>query len=334
MVDIVKADDLLFDSVIQLLPDNVWNSPDYSVGCYEYYKQRPVDEGCKVTDCSFLIMESGPSILFRGAAVECGDKTNLIFAEVPCAAFEFKCNFDKKIKGAFKREVESLLEKIDGSVWCRDFLINGELSTLSLVLLSKGASAEPVFSQVIDITASEAMLKSKIRKSYKSLINWGQRELKPYVLNGDHVTWEHMDEFRRLHVREAGRQTRSNESWHKQFELVKMNKAFLVFGEIDNQLVSAGLFTYSKTNCYYQVSASRRDLFHKPLFHSLMWTAIMHAKECGCVWFEVGGQLFSDRSDNKLISKKELGISDFKAGFGGRTRVFLDISMDKGGNKI
>ena len=30
----------------------------------------------------------------------------------------------------------------------------------------------------------------------------------------------------------------------------------------------------------------------------------------------------------QMPTKKELGISDFKAGFGGRTRMFLDLKLD------
>ena len=87
-------------------------------------------------------------------------------------------------------------------------------------------------------------------------------------------------------------------------------------------------FTHSKTNCYYQVSASRRDLFDKPMFHALMWTAILHAKKLGCRWFETGEQFFQNQPADRPPTQKELGISEFKAGFGGQTRMFLDIRLE------
>ena len=110
--------------------------------------------------------------------------------------------------------------------------------------------------------------------------------------------------------------------------MVQAGEAFVVLGEWKDNLVSAGFFLVSKTNCYYGSSASRRDLFEKPLFHALMWTAILHAKNLGCHWFEVGEQLFPNHPINKLPTKKELGISEFKAGFGGMTRMFLDLKLD------
>ena len=141
-----------------------------------------------------------------------------------------------------------------------------------------------------------------------------------------------MIEFRQLHIRESGRETRSKESWRRHLEMVQAGEAFVVFGHIDNNLVSAGLFTHSQANCYYQVSASRRDMFEKPLFHSLMWTAILHAKYLGCRWFEVGEQLYPNHPTDKPPTAKELGISEFKAGFGGKTQMFLDLRVDKYGS--
>ena len=136
-----------------------------------------------------------------------------------------------------------------------------------------------------------------------------------------------MDAFRQLHIREAGRETRSKESWKKQLEMVKAEEAFVVMGFLEEQLVTAGFFSHSKTNCYYASSASRRDLFDKPLFHSLMWMGILHAKKKGCLWFEVGEQIYPNYPKEPPHSNKALGISKFKAGFGGRTRMSLDLKL-------
>jgi hypothetical protein len=64
-----------------------------------------------------------------------------------------------------------------------------------------------------------------------------------------------------------------------------------------------------------------------------MWTAISHVKELGCKWFEVGEQLYPNHPSEKPPTKKELGISEFKAGFGGMTRMFLDLKLDCSGGK-
>jgi len=165
--------------------------------------------------------------------------------------------------------------------------------------------------------------------------------MQPQILDSSNVTLGSIEDFRKLHTHEAGRETRSKESWRRQFEMVQAGEAFVVLAQLNNELVSAGFFMHSKTNCYYGVSASRRDMFEKPMFHSLMWSAILHAKTLGCRWFEMGWQLFLNQAylpsyltfADKPPSKKELGISEFKAGFGGETRMFLDLTLDCTGKK-
>ena len=329
MINIIKSEELLFDDVIKLIPKDIWNSPDYSDRCYDYYAQRPTDEGGTVRDCSFLISnEEEPLILFRGAISQFEGRTNLEFSGVPCAVFEFKRNWTGKTKKIFHNECNQIFEKINGTIWYRDFLIRGAISPLTTLLLKSGAKATPRLSQIIDLTEDKALLWKQIRKSYSSLINNGLRDMDPEIMDSKTITWQKMQEFRNLHIRESGRETRSEESWKRQFEMVKADEVFVIFGTFKNKLVTAGLFSYNKTNCLYWVSTSRRDLFNKPLFHAIMWTAILHAKELGCKWFEVGEQYFPNHPAETLPTKKELGISDFKAGFGSETRMFLDLKLD------
>jgi len=160
------------------------------------------------------------------------------------------------------------------------------------------------------------------------LINNGLKDLDPCIVTKKNVTWEYLLQFRKLHVHVSGRETRSLESWRRQFESVQNDEAFIIFGELDGEIITAGYFSYSNANCIYGSSASRRDLFHKPLFHAIMWTAILHAKKNGCLWFEVGEQYFQNHPIDKPPTKKEIGISDFKAGFGGDTKIYLDVTLN------
>jgi len=153
------------------------------------------------------------------------------------------------------------------------------------------------------------------------------RELKPIVVDKENVKWEDIDTLRQLHIKEAGRETRSEASWRLQYQMVRAGEAFVVIGNLQNQPVSAGLYLVNRTNCNYWVSASRRDLFQKPLFHALMWTAILHAKALGCRWFEMGQEVHPSFTMERAPTQKELDISRFKTGFGGETRVYLDLEL-------
>lgn len=307
-----------------------WLWPHYSASARKYNHEMFKERG-RIWDASFLMLwESRPVIALLGVVTE-DDSTS----DVPCISFEDRENLTTKAAKTFLKEFDRITAQLNGRLWYRDFLINGELSIVSRYLLAKGAKPVPRFSQVIDLGNDEARIKSQIRKSYGSLINWGLRELQQQVCDSTNLTWDQMNAFRQLHIREAGRETRSENSWRRQLEMIQAGEAFVVLGHFNEEMVSAGFFSMSRTNCYYQVSASRRDLFEKPLFHSLMWTAILHAKQLGCRWFEVGEQLYPNHPWDPPPSKKELGISEFKAGFGGQTRIFLDLKLDySGGGQV
>jgi len=328
---ILNAQDPSFwDFINKIGHETGWQSPIHTESNLKYYYQLCVDRGDKIIDHSFILCsENEPLIAFLGATVKEKSRINLLAYEVPCIVLENKAKITKKAVKLFLKKFDQITRDINGSICFRDFLINGELTSLSRYLLNKGAQADPLFSQIYDLKRDKLPIKSNIRKSYKSLINWGIRELQPTVFDSTNITWELMDVFRQLHIRESDKETRSVDSWQRQFEMVKKGEAFAVFGFYDDKIVSAGLFAHSKTNCFYGVSASRRELFEKPMFHALLWTAILHAKKLDCRWFEFGGQLFPNHPNDKPPTKKELGISRFKAGFGGGTKIFLDIKLNK-----
>ena len=325
---ITNLEKSFYENVNRLLESQHWQSSMHTQSALRYYQERPLNEGKKVEERSFiLIWENEPVIAFRGATVETNGTIDLLAYEAPSISFENKVKLTTTAAKTFLKEFDRIMKKVNGDIWYRDFLMNGELSILSRHLLRKGAKLIPVLSQVIDLSQDKATLKQQIRKSYNSLINWGLRELNPKIFDSLNITWGKIDAFRQLHIREAGRETRSKKSWQRQLEMVKAGEAFVVMGFLEEQLVTAGFFLHSKTNCYYGSSASRRDMFNKPLFHSLMWTGILHAKKIGCCWFEVGEQIYPNYPQEPLHSNKELGISEFKAGFGGKTRILLDFKL-------
>jgi hypothetical protein len=103
----------------------------------------------------------------------------------------------------------------------------------------------------------------------------------------------------------------------------------MVDGSYGGELVTAALFLHTPRHCYYGVSASDREYFDKPISHAVIWTAMLHARSLGCERFETGEQLFPRQGAGQRGSK-ELHISDFKHGFGGRTVVRLDVLWRRG----
>ena len=298
----------------------------YSESSINFRRQSHIDRKCICTNESFTIFVDNIPVIFFSCMRTSENKTIGLnaFGGRPCIAIQNEKLITIKMEKLFVKEVSVLIENTQGTIHHRDFLINGNLSTLSIYLLKMGADSRQIYTQVIDLNKEESEIKRGIRKSYSSLINWGLRELNVKIYTKKDVSWEVVNEYRKLHILESGKETRTEDSWRRQFTMIESGDAFLVTGGLNGSIISAGFFPCSLDSCYYGASASNRDLFDKPIFHALLWVAILHAKSIGCKWFEVGEQLYPSISQP---STKELGISQFKAGFGGTTKAFMDIEL-------
>ena len=85
-----------------------------------------------------------------------------------------------------------------------------------------------------------------------------------------------------MHLEEAGRQTRSDESWDIQRNQILNDEAFLVTVRDEKDLVGGGFFTHTRDIGMYSVGAYKRNLFDKPIGHAVQMTAIEKLKEIGC----------------------------------------------------
>ncbi|MBW1716352.1 MAG: hypothetical protein JRJ77_11120 [Deltaproteobacteria bacterium] len=228
-----------------------------------------------------------------------------------------------------KDEVERIMQTHSvTSLVYQDFLYRGRLSFLGRYLLSTGAQAAPYFTQIIDLSLSESDLYRQIRKSYKSLINWGMKNLVLLVKDMTNIAPQDIEDFRLLHFHAAGRKTRSQRTWDLQYEMIRHKEAFVIEGKLEGELVTAALFPYSTRYCFYGVSASKRELFSNPLSHAVIWRAMLYAKEQGCNFFELPEQHYP-KQGTPVPTEKELSISTFKHGFGGETRVRLNMTWER-----
>jgi hypothetical protein len=317
----------------ELFKNSDFQHPLYQPCNIAYYKAASLGVGFE--DCSFAVEEGGKPVLGVLAAINVtasGLREFCAYGIMPLFYIEDLRFGADKLSGAynlFKSELDDILQnRAVDRVFYQDFLSAGKISFVGKYLLNHGASATPFFTQIIDLSDSELKLGQQVRKSYKSLINWGQKNLSLRILNYKTIVPQDMENFRQLHMHAAGRETRPRRTWDLQYEMVVRNEAFAILGELEGELVTAALFPYSSRYCYYGVSASKRELFSKPLSHAVIWRAILHAKKEGCRYFELGMQCYPRQGDS-FCSKKELNISIFKHGFGGQTYVRLNIVWEK-----
>lgn len=310
------------EELLCLTKEQYYQCNAYSKASLNYRKNIALDNGFSCLNGSYVIcIDDNPVIALIGIKIEKDGVVNFnAYLGRPCLVVINHYKLSAKVRKLFFDEFNSLIESINGFFHYREPLVNGSVSVVAKHLLSIGGKVSQFYTQVIDLEIEELELKRSIRKSFKSLINWGFRELNFVIKTSKDINFEDIQLFRELHYIESGKRTRSEESWKKQYDMIKNDNAFLVSGFFNSEIVAVGFFVLSGNSCYYGASASRRDLFQKPLFHSIMWTAIMHAKKINCRWFETGEQVYQGE-------KKVLDIGLFKSGFGGDTKLFLDINL-------
>jgi len=299
-------------------------SSKYSRETTNYFEKMYIHDKTLFRDLSFILnFDDKPLAAFIGNLIT---KDNNIFIknfEIPSLFIESKTGLTLKQKKKYYFYIDEIL-KIPCNF--REFSgidNSGKISYgIDYLLNKKLKITKNNYTRKIDLNDSEQFIKSNIRKCYHSLINWGLRELDLKVLDSSNIQKEDVMNLRDLHIREAGRITRSKESWIAQYEQIKTSPSFMVSGFLNNELVTSGIFVCNQNYCFYGVSASRRDLFNKPLFHAPMWKAIIYAKAKGIKIFETGFDYFETNTSNRP-SDKESNIAYFKSGFGGR--LFKEI---------
>ena len=194
-----------------------------------------------------------------------------------------------------------------------------ELTGFERVLLASGASASLDYWAETNLALPEEQLWTSLRKSYRSLINVGQRELSIEVVDEATPDRERFEEFRTLHREVAGRVTRPSESWDIMHELLTEGRAQLVLARLGGRTV-AGTFLMRFGNiAVYASGAYVRDLGKFPVSHWPLY-ASMHAAKRSGVERLVLGQAFLE--DDSHATPKERSIGAFKTGFASEIRAY------------
>lgn len=167
-----------------------------------------------------------------------------------------------------------------------------------------------VFENSIDLTKSEDDIFMCLRKSYKSLINWGKRNLELHIYDQTNMTDDIMCQFEDFHIQVSKRRTRSHESWMLQTESIKEGLGYIVFCNYEGKLVSATLILNGESECYYGVCVNDRELMAQnlPIGHYGLYKSILIAKEKGLKKFNFGD--VSNNADSKINA-----IVKYKRGF-------------------
>jgi hypothetical protein len=184
----------------------------------------------------------------------------------------------------------------------------GPLATL---LVDRGAEGIIQASAMADLTLSPEALRADIRDSYRSLTNWGSRNLTLAFVNAANPDRALFDLFPDFHARIAGGRRRSEEYWQVYWQEITAGRAEMSLGFLEDGTLAAGsIVVWAGGTAYYASGVYDRDKFDKPLGHWPLWNTILRAREMGLARFDLGEIPASGKADDKEIS-----IAFFKRGF-------------------
>lgn len=255
----------------------------------------------------------------------CGDEVL-----APLLASDLSPDQTKKITRACIEHADKICCENSIDLWnCHEqfFSRNDGVSTWHDELMRAGAKSSVSYVLYADLSLSERDYRKRLRKSYRSLINSAPKHFDAKVLDinkcGAAVLWE---EFKTLHTKVAGRQTRSSSSWNLLYEMLHKKQADLIYiKDINNNLIGCSFFNHTANEVSYSVAAYERSLFDKPIGHAIQFKLIKLMRAKGRSWYRLGTMQYP--SADGAVSAKEQGISKFKSGFA--TNVFAEFKFVK-----
>ena len=175
---------------------------------------------------------------------------------------------------------------------------------------SRGATASVHPVAEVDLTAGPTAWRKSLRKSSRSLINWGKRTLLIHYVNKDFADRSTFDRYHAFHTVVAGRSTRSTASWDLMYDWIVGGRGELVLASLEDQLVAGSMFLDGTEISAYASAAYDRARFDKPLAHYPIWLSIEHAAARGMKTLDLGPAPLQG-----TVPEKEYQIGYFKRGF-------------------
>jgi hypothetical protein len=288
----------------QFFKERVLQSYQYSGLSIDYYQEY---FGSEYQNHSIIVVnDKGDALL---VAYAYSKNQTLTHFEAPVTIIETNWDAQSEKQLAYRTFNLKLNEHLVKHAFNRILFYDNPF--LTAAYYSKIEKTQTEFASYIDLSLSEAELKSNIRKSYKSLVNWGEKNLRIELIDQDNADYEKFILFRDFHIRTAGRKTRSERSWDLQFESIKNQEAYLVLAFFEEKLVSGTLVLYGKQKAYYGVGVYDRELMAQnvAVAHYNMMYSIFHAKKIGLRQFDLG------HHNEGAGNEKEVNIFHFKSGF-------------------
>ena len=162
---------------------------------------------------------------------------------------------------------------------------------------------------ISDLSDGQAFIQRAIRKSYRSLINWGRKNFTMNYVTATNLDYNLFQVFPAFHSRIAGREQYGTAFWRVFWHEIASGKAELSLGFIDDDKLTAAVFIAdAELTSYYVSGVFDRAHFDKPVSHFPLYDAMLRAADRGVKNFDLGEL----HPLNSSVSEKEVQIGYFK----------------------
>jgi hypothetical protein len=202
-----------------------------------------------------------------------------------------------------------------------------EIYTTQYNLLRKYGYIDASTSDIIlSLKDDESLMWTNVRKSYKSLINGILKNTNNLYelefINKDNADYSINEIYRNTHIKAAGRETRSKETFDLQFEMVKEGHGMITALKLEGNYISFNYFLHSHKTAIYMSAADNPDFVDKktPFYHATLWASILRLKGLGFEHIQLSSPASSNCVEGFMdySDKKQIEISFFKKGMGAR----------------
>lgn len=196
-----------------------------------------------------------------------------------------------------------------------EYQISSVLSPIGEACLSRGWRGALALHGHCDLAEAEAGLRRHLRKSFRSLVNWGRRNMILTYLNGQNQDAKAFAAYRAFHRHIAGGgSTRPESSWTAMSDWIACGGGELTLGHLTTGELVAGTMVLDGTAvAYYSSGVYDRGRFDNPMAHFPLYDAILRAGARGMTMFDLG-----EIPQVGTVSAKEHAIGYFKRGFASR----------------
>lgn len=251
-----------------------------------------------------------PLYLYQHKISFFGDPTQVFECDL---TNEQKINAYKKLIVFLKKQIKTL-KITEIAIMHNEFLLNAFYHQCSEI--------KNIVRMVLPLDIRQDLIKNTLRKSYKSLVNWGKTNLTQISIDKNHYCELQAQKFRTFHIKVSGRETRSLATWEILFDMLKAGEAFLHLYYLKEELVAGSFITFGNNTACYAVGVYDRHLMQSeklPLSHWPLLNAIYTSQKLGLSLFD-----FGTYDDNDIKSEQ---ISTFKKGFSTQMNIINTLNF-------